>query len=79
MTEAVSISKIYDELKRIEEIMVTKKDMERLLSSIEILSNPETVSQINDSTKDIQIGKTKKVTSVKDILKAHNAVDNQDY
>lgn len=64
----VTMEKIYEELKRIEDNMATKRDLESLRDTIEILSNPNTMKQISESLKDIEIGKTKKVSSVKDLL-----------
>ena len=68
MTKAVSMEKIYDELKRIEKNMVTKKDVEALTETINILSNPDTMQQIAESMKDIKEGRTKEISSVQDML-----------
>ncbi len=64
----VTMEKIYEELKRIEDNMVTKRDLESLRDTIEILSNPDTMKQISESLDDIQKGKVKKISSVKDLL-----------
>lgn len=64
----VTMEKIYEELKRIEDNMATKRDLESLRDTIEILSNPETMKQISESLDDIQKSKFKKVNSVKDLL-----------
>jgi len=69
MTEAVSIKKVYDELKRIEQEMATKKEIEILTDTISIMSNPETMKQIAGSLKDIEKGRTKEINSVKDLIK----------
>ena len=68
MSEAISITDVYEELKRIEKNMVTKTDLESLTDTIEILSNPETMKQLLGSAEDIKRGKTKQITSAKDLL-----------
>lgn len=68
MAEAISIKKVYDELKKMEKDMVTKKEMESLTDTIGIIGNPETMKQIAGSMEDIKHGRVKEVSSVKDLL-----------
>lgn len=63
-----TIQQVFDELKKIESKMVTKEDMEALVDSIEILSNPETMQQLEASEADIKAGRVKEVNSVQDML-----------
>ena len=63
------LEEIRDELKKIEKNMVTKKDLEELKTTLEIMSNPETVKQIAESMRDIKAGRVSEVTSVKDMLR----------
>ena len=67
MADAISIKQVYDELKNMEKKMVTKKDMDSLIDTIGIMSNPETMKQIAESMQDIKHGKVKEVSSVKDM------------
>nr|MBI4156571.1 hypothetical protein [Candidatus Woesearchaeota archaeon] len=67
MTETITINKIYEELKLIERNMVTKDEMERMLETIEIMSNENTMEQIRQSEKDIKAGRVKEVNSMDDI------------
>ncbi len=67
MAETVTMNKIYDELKQIEKKMVTKEEMESILETVEIMSNPDTMEQIRQSEEDIQAGRIKEVKSVRDI------------
>ena len=67
MPETITIGKVYDELKVIERKMVTKDEMERIIDTIEILSNPDTMEQIRQSEDDIGSGRIKEVKSVCDI------------
>ncbi|MFQ6136999.1 MAG: hypothetical protein ACE5PM_07450 [Candidatus Hydrothermarchaeales archaeon] len=68
MTDSVTIEDIYQELKRLEEKMVTREDIEALVDSIEILSDPKTTEALRKSDRDIKAGRVKDVTSVKDLL-----------
>lgn len=68
MTEAVTLQQVYSELKRIEQNMATKKEVESLIETIEFMSNPKTMQQVADSMKDVQHGRVKEVHSVKDML-----------
>jgi len=62
------MTKVYGELKRIEETMATKEDLQALGETIEILSNPTTVKQIAESLRDIREGKEKEISSVQEML-----------
>lgn len=68
MEETVSIRTVYDELKKIEKKMATKEEVEMLIETIEIMSNPKTMRQIADSMDDIQCGRVKETASVRDML-----------
>ena len=68
MAEAVSVKDVYEELKKIEQKMATKEDVESLIETIEIISNPETMRQIADSMDDIKHGRVKEITSAQDML-----------
>ncbi|HLD33449.1 MAG TPA: hypothetical protein VJB66_01900 [Candidatus Nanoarchaeia archaeon] len=48
--------------------MTTNEDVESLVETIEILSNPETMRRIAASMEDIKHGRVKAVRSVKDML-----------
>ena len=63
------LEEIRDELKKIEKNMATKKDLEELKTTLEIMSNPETVKEIAESLRDIKAGRVSEVTSVKDMLR----------
>ena len=68
MAEAVSIKNVYDELKRIEQKMATKEDVESLKETFDIITNPKTMRQIAASMVDIREGKEKEISSVQDML-----------
>lgn len=64
----VTIEDIYQEIKRMEEKMVTREDLEALIDSVEILSNPNTMEALRKSDRDIKAGRVREVTSVEDLL-----------
>ena len=68
MAEAISIKKVYNELKSIEKNMATKKEIESLIETMGVMNNPETMRQIASSMEDIKSGRVKEVSSVKDIM-----------
>lgn len=69
MTEAISTRQIYEELKKIEKKMATKKEIESLIETMSVMSNPDTMKQIAESMGDIKQGRVKEVGSVKDLIK----------
>ncbi|MEA1905082.1 MAG: hypothetical protein U9M97_04290 [Candidatus Hadarchaeota archaeon] len=48
--------------------MATREDIEALIDSVEILGKPKTMEAIRKSDRDIKAGRTKEVTSVKNML-----------
>ena len=46
MVEAITIDKVYQELKLIEQNMITKEEMKKIMETIDILSNLDTIEQI---------------------------------
>lgn len=68
MTDSITIEDVYRELKRMEEKMVTREDIEALIDSVEILSNPKTMEALGRSDQDIRAGRVREVTSIEDLL-----------
>ena len=67
MAESITLSILYKELKLIEQKMATKEELNRMLETLEILSNPSTMEQLRESEKEISLGKFKEIKSVRDI------------
>ncbi len=67
MAETITLGKVYEELKTIERNMVTKEEFERILETLEISSNKNTMDQIRQSEKDIKAGRIKEIRSVSEI------------
>ena len=59
MHKSVTIQDVYEALKRVEEKMVTREDIEALVDSVEILSNPKTMEALHKSDLDIKAGRVK--------------------
>ena len=67
MATSVTLSRIYEELKVIEQNMVTKEEISSALETIEIMANEHTMEQIKRSEEDIKTGRIKEIKSVRDI------------
>ncbi|HWQ67807.1 MAG TPA: hypothetical protein VN372_13190 [Methanospirillum sp.] len=65
---AVTIQEVYDKLLLIEEHMVTKEELEPIVDTIEILSNPVTMQALARSDEDIRNGKIRKISGIDDLL-----------
>jgi antitoxin YefM len=68
MHESATIQDVYEALKKLEEKMATREDIEALVDSVEILSNPKTMEALRKSEEDIKAGRIKAITSVEDML-----------
>ncbi len=68
MAGSITIEDVYQELKAIEKKMVTREDLEALIDSVEILSNPKTMEALRKSDLDIKEGRVKEVSSVEELL-----------
>jgi antitoxin YefM len=68
MSSGVTIDQVYLEIKKIREDMVKREDLEALVDTVEILSNPATLQAIKKSDQDIRQGRLKTITSVDDLL-----------
>ena len=68
MSSGVTIEEVYQEIKKIRADMVKREDLEALVDTVEILSNPATMEIIKKSDRDIRQGKVKTITSIDDLL-----------
>ncbi len=68
MPGTVTIEDVYHELKAIKRKMVTHEDLEALVDSVEILSNPKKIEALRRSDLDIKEGRVKEVSSVEEML-----------
>jgi len=67
MEPQIILKNIYEELKKIEMSMITRDDMNRFVETFEILSNPETMAQINQSERDINSENVQEINSMNDL------------
>lgn len=68
MLGTVTIQAVYEALKSVEEKKATREDLEALMDSAEILSNPKMMAALRKSDQDIKACRVKEVTSVEDML-----------
>ncbi len=68
MAGPVTIEDVYQELKTIERTMVKREDLDALIDTVEILSNPKTMAALRKSDLDIKEGRVKEVSSVEELL-----------
>jgi antitoxin YefM len=69
MSSGVTIEEVYQEIKKIRADMVRREDLEAIVDTVEILSNPVTMQLIKKSDRDIRQGRVKEISSVEDLLK----------
>jgi len=65
--ESINLIDIYNKLKEIEINMATKKELSEAMETICILSNEDTMNQIESSEGDIKRGNFKEISSVEDL------------
>lgn len=68
MSSGVTIDQVYQEIKKIRADMVKKEDLEALVDTVEILSNPAILQIIKKSDRDIKQGRVKTISSIDDLL-----------
>jgi formylmethanofuran dehydrogenase subunit E-like metal-binding protein len=68
MSSGITIEEVYQEIKKIRADMVKREDLEALVDTVEILSNPATMETIKKSDRDIKLGRVKTITSIDDLL-----------
>ena len=68
MSSGVTIDEVYSEIKKIRAEMVRREDVEALVDTVEILSNPATMQLIQKSEADITHGRVKEISSVDDLI-----------
>ena len=69
MSSGVTLDEVYSEIKKIRAEMVRREDVEALIDTVEILSNPATMQLIQKSEADITLGRVKEISSVDDLLR----------
>ena len=68
MSSGVTLDEVYSEIKKIRAEMVRREDVEALVDTVEILSNPATMQLIQKSEADITHGRVKEISSVDDLI-----------
>ena len=68
MTPTVTLDELYLEIKKIQETMVRREDLDALLDTIEISNDPETMAMIQKSEEDIAAGRFREISSIDDLF-----------
>ncbi len=68
MTPTVTLDELYLEIKKIQETMVRREDLDALIDTIEILSDPGMMVTIQASEEDIAAGRFREISSIDDLL-----------
>jgi len=68
MAPAVTIDELYLEIKKIQETMVRREDLDALIDTIEILSDPGMMATIQANEEDITAGRFREISSIDDLL-----------
>lgn len=67
MEQQISPEMIYKKLLEMQENMITRSEIKGFTESIQVLSNPETMKQIQDSEVDISNEDVWEITSTSDL------------
>ena len=67
MEQPINLESLYNQLKRIENAMITRREIDNFLETIAVLSNSSTMKQINSSEKEILGGHVKEINSASDL------------
>jgi len=67
MEQQINPEMIYKKLLEMQKSMITRNEMKSFTETIQILSNPETMRQIQNSERDISNGNVWEINSVSDL------------
>ena len=68
MANAITLNELQEEIKKMRKTMVTKQELESWLETMAILSNPETMKQIEASERDVREGRFTEIDSIHELL-----------
>ena len=68
MAHTTTLENLKQEIKNLKEAMVTKQELESWLETMVILSNPETMKQIEASEQDVRKGRFTEINSIYELL-----------
>ena len=67
MEQKIDLKQLNNEMKKIKNRMITKDEMNRFLETLAIISNEDTMKQIQNSEQDIKVGKIREANSSNDL------------
>jgi len=68
MSEAVTLRKVYDELRALKDVVARREDVEALLDTDAILQNAETMRELRSSRADVRAGRVRVIQRVSDLF-----------
>ncbi|MCZ6653638.1 MAG: hypothetical protein O7D91_11505 [Planctomycetota bacterium] len=68
MANTITLQELKQEIQKLKKAMVTKQELESLLETMAILSNPETMRQIEVSEQDVRQGRFTEIDSIHELL-----------
>ncbi len=68
MANAITLKGLQEEIRKMKRMMVTKAELESLLETMAILSNEQTMNQIEASERDIREGRFTEINSIYELL-----------
>ena len=68
MANTITLNGLQEEIKNMKKMMVTKAELESWLETIAIMSNEETMKQIEASEQDVKDGRFTEITSIYELL-----------
>ncbi len=68
MANAITLSELQEEIKKMRKTMVTKQELESWLETMAIMSNLDTMKQIEASEQDVREGRFTEINSIYELL-----------
>ncbi len=68
MAHTITLNELQQEIKKMRKTMVTKQELESWLETMAILSNPETMKQLEASEQDVREGRFTEINSIHELL-----------
>ncbi len=68
MTQAITLNNLQQEIEKMKKAMVTKQELESWIDTLAIMSNDETMKQIEASEREIAADRGREIKSVSDLV-----------
>ncbi len=68
MTQTITLNNLQQEIEKMKKAMVTKQELESWIDTLAIMSNDETMKQIEASEREIAADRGREIKSVSDLV-----------